>query len=49
MAETGLNLAVLGYGCAGWCAMCREVLHNQTYKAWLKGEINYANSKVRLA
>jgi hypothetical protein len=45
MASTGLNLAVLGYGCAGWCAMCREVLHNATYKAWLKGEIQYANTR----
>ena len=45
MAETGHELAIIGFGAKGWCGMCDAQLTNASFKAWMRGEVAYATSK----
>ena len=45
MAESGHELAIIGFGAKGWCGMCEEQLTNSTFRKWVKAEVAYARAK----
>lgn len=44
-AAAGVELVIVGFGAAGWCGMCPGQTQNATFRAWFKGEVDYARSK----
>ena len=45
MSHTGYELAIIGFGAKGWCGMCKAQLTNNTFRQWMKAEVQYAKSK----